>query len=843
MENRCPFEVNIYNAAATKAFVIPADQIGKSVKWRIVAAGGYDQAFLPLKGRRDDFPYLVRGRQVDFVYQHELSGGSIVPYLLYRGFVRRMKAERETAGQGISNTVRVELHGVFSRAVKGEAQKVYAEYPGMDRARIFSDLVTLFILNRMPQLEIDSPDVGDTLEYFNAYKVRLSEALETLAQDTGRVVYGGDAGPQLSTNLRRNRLYFRSVDDADEIKHTLIVPSEVIGARKSEEDTTNQATRLRVRGGAVRYPNLLAEAVGGNTSFEQPILPTGENGNLIIDPGFENRAIGGGFTQWDLNDGASRIAIAPDDADYTEDYGSVHSGKAMALLDGFDEKVSKKQNAQSGGMTTNAHYVYNARARQAQPGGLSTFEVRLRFLGVADAVLDTVTQVFEPGTSGRFENHPVIGICPSGCTGWDVRHRLTVDGGGGIVLDSHEFYNGSIKYQSGWEFHPTGSAVILVQDWAYTGNARSGAYSVYLSGTSSDVDNNDIVLRPLRQRRSGVPGNITLRGKVWVMSPPDATTLPKIQLQLRQYANGVYQSHGSEKQDYAASGTPLGVWTLYKVEVPLYGNTDEVEFNVALRGSGKILIDDIALEESEADENAFVEGDQYERIFYATDLFASGPVYDEATALEASEGGIEVLEERPEINNDTDGETYATAWFEQNLLPLVRPDIQTFGIVDTGAGLTNAQFWPGHNARAIGSEGQDLLPQPLPIWEVEGEWDGRLSLTPYLKSEKEDRGRKLREILRSNRFATGPATSSGRAFSSGSSGIGGGGAAPISLPLAMDLGGTGADNAADARNNLGLGTIAVENAGASGTITLFGPTTNGSITVVNGIITAFTDPT
>jgi hypothetical protein len=64
------------------------------------------------------------------------------------------------------------------------------------------------------------------------------------------------------------------------------------------------------------------------------------------------------------------------------------------------------------------------------------------------------------------------------------------------------------------------------------------------------------------------------------------------------------------------------------------------------------------------------------------------------------------------------------------------------------------------------------------------------------------------------------------------------------LPIAN--GGTGSTTDAGARTSLGLGTIATENVGISATVDLAKLTiagTNGSLTVANGIITAYTAPT
>jgi hypothetical protein len=68
----------------------------------------------------------------------------------------------------------------------------------------------------------------------------------------------------------------------------------------------------------------------------------------------------------------------------------------------------------------------------------------------------------------------------------------------------------------------------------------------------------------------------------------------------------------------------------------------------------------------------------------------------------------------------------------------------------------------------------------------------------------------------------------------------------VTTPVAITSGGTGSSTASGARTNLGLGTIATQNVGISTTVTLAKLTlagSNGSLTVSNGIITAYTAPT
>lgn len=72
------------------------------------------------------------------------------------------------------------------------------------------------------------------------------------------------------------------------------------------------------------------------------------------------------------------------------------------------------------------------------------------------------------------------------------------------------------------------------------------------------------------------------------------------------------------------------------------------------------------------------------------------------------------------------------------------------------------------------------------------------------------------------------------------------GGVTLAVPVPLSQGGTGAIDAAGARSALGLGTMAQEAIGGSFTVALAkitGGGADGSLTTVNGVVTAYVPPT
>jgi hypothetical protein len=804
-------EIWLYNADNSGYLIVPKEAITTGLYARVVSKGGYDEGFLPLVGRKSDYP-LSRRQRVEFIYRDSAN----TAHRFYRGYVRRIKDRRIVNGGKINRVVECRLFGAF-QDVGGRVSRIrVAQSPGIDKGAIVYRIYGQAVLSKLKYpVSADCQFINDALATYDAYDKTVATDLDELTSDSGSVVYGCDVDSSGS-----DRLFFRPDDTL--YSHTFVTPATSVSGWVDEDDTSKQFTVLTIKGGALQYPNLLGPYTGDNTSFERPFTAADTQTNLLLNPSFETKI--GGFgnlpANWTLTGSSAWENSNPRTGNYKVRLG--------AVADVLSQKITP-----TGGsaLVPGDTYVFSVPCRlgTGNPVGLSTATATITWYDTAGTTIVGVTSgtVAPAGASydatvnnatgptaiasqcptatsftgnitsgsnsvgsvssvvGLSIGQVVVGTgIPVGTTITDIPSSTTLTlsanatattpglaitttaavqallsvtfatrlSSTDLYLDDLAFYDSTALTQPGWELYPTGTASILSTNWAYSADAFDGVYCLYLKGLAQNADGNDIALRLKKNQRVGCKGNQSLRLECWMKSPPGETTSPAFQLQIRDYSNGTFL--GSTVQNFAG-GSALSTWTARSMTKTTGTTATEVEFAIVMRGNGAMLIDAVIVCENTAPADQFVEGSTYRESHYARILFSNGSaVYNEAIAA----GDIEVVETQPAIINHTDGVTYATARLSNAVLPLARPTITTQGIMDTASGLTNLEVWPGQVCRAIGEESTNWLPTNLPVREIEYNWDGKLTQTIFLATDKEDPARKIRDIVLKYRGTNAPGT-------------------------------------------------------------------------------------
>jgi hypothetical protein len=708
------FIIRLYNADNSRWRPVTLSNVAAPVSWSLTREHGYAQATLTLLGKPADFSGLSQRRRIEFL-AHE--PGSSVWIRLYRGYIAKIDPRRGKPRQTV-----VTLWGIAWRAGKSVSYQRYPFPYAMEAANVYSVLVSKWVRSKpeFSSLDILPVATGQTVDYLDAWRKRVSDSVSELLKITGgQTVTGGDVNAE-----GLDRLFFRPFGSPSAPDHTIQIPSPRTGTREREEDTTRIANVLDLVGGGARYGgNLLAQVVEGNTSFEVPAFEGDGSGNLLDDPGFEARS------GWTLSGGASYKAGGESDT------GATDGGDDMVELDNVGEKVARRADVPAGGWAVGANYIFDIRAR-LKAGGAPIATARVLWKNGADATIQTDTLAVAPA-SAVWDSFSLTSKAPAGAANADVEIELTTDGGDGILLDNLAFYDQSFLYQAGFEVAARGTAERQKLNWVYN-DAYHGAYCIFVQGLADDADGDDIAVRPRGEGRISVVGNQTIRFTVWMKSPPGASGIPKLQQQIHEYDSGGGRID-DPRQNHAA-GAALGAWTQYEMLHTVSPDCVAVSVELTLRGDGEFLTDAWMVTDGSLPATPFFEGGNFEGVFRAADLFADGGSDDDIHDSAEDWGELPELEEQSSVTTEADAESYATAFFRSRALPLAAPSIEIFG--------KPAEYWPGEYVRAIGAEGQDILPEPLPIAEVEGVWDGKLTLTLHLVTEKPDEARKIRELVR-----------------------------------------------------------------------------------------------
>ena len=235
-----------------------------------------------------------------------------------------------------------------------------------------------------------------------------------------------------------------------------------------------------------------------------------------------------------------------------------------------------------------------------------------------------------------------------------------------------------------------------------------GSRAAYFDVHSSDNDANDVSIESAGQARFRVVGGQNVTAGFLVKLAPGNTS-QKFIVKIEDWINGAYS--GTTPNTYTVT-TPG--WNLLTVTKSMNEAASEGRAFINVRGDGAFWIDAGFAFDSAAPAvdvtkpETFVEADSFVTILRADTLFASGPLHDAAVAL----GDIPAREERQEITSEADAETYGLAYFQKFLPVMERPDLESFGVIETSdAGDSTATMMPANRSPPLERTRRNFCPR------------------------------------------------------------------------------------------------------------------------------------
>lgn len=754
-------QVRLYAADNGAYQLLPASAFAEGIEASIVAHGGYDSATITLLGTPADYPNLLRKRRVQLraLWRRENDPETTRrDVLLWSGQVAKIRARQE------DNVPRLEVKcaGFWRQAGKGRCNKKYVGGQSGDRASIANDLLQRFVLPRFPGAVALCLPVSDNQAGIDSRDRLVEEVVEALATDTVPILYGGDIHTSALDGLDYDRVYFVP---ASGVTHTIDTDSVRAGTRQREEDASKQVSALRIIGGQLVLPNRLGVAMG-NASFEEPSDDLADAPNNLSDPSFENRDTG----VWTLGGGASFKS-----ANLSE--GPTHHGDDMVELDGLGEYVQQKREPAAGAaLSIGRTLTFAFWARQENVSGAdSEITATFRCEDSGSGTVGTNTTLTVTPPQGYWQLYELDRVFETGSEKFDVKVALTDAGAHGVMVDDCRVYDKQAISQPGWEFVAEGDAQYTFQSLAYDAvEPYHGAYCLRLAWSGVDNPEHRILVRPKTspQVKVEVAGGETVYMRGYWRGVDASTDIPACTYRIYWFnADGGTLGTIWNAQDFPTISSSLTSWQPRSFDATAPEGCAYATIEVEMDEDGECLLDALSVAAGE-ESDPYYPADRFEWDFEVNRLYLSGePVFEEAQQIPLLWDVIE----NETILSYAEAEALARATFDLRTLPVPRPEIEVFGVFETGNLLTTGEVRPGDTLRAIGGSAADLLPDPLLVWEVGLRYrEGVISFTFNAQDERKDAVRRIRDLVkkvasRVVRGGTGQAL-----FSTGAGGGGGG---------------------------------------------------------------------
>lgn len=742
-----------------------------SFSGQVAADAGYAEATIKCCGTAQDLQ-LAKGQRVAFIGYSDGSdpGTSERRVVLWDGLIARITPLNQSVNSASSPRSEVpqfdvKLFGVWREAAKRRGMKRYANSVKDDLAVPFADLLNRFgATGPLAYVTVITTLTGQTSwESLDAYDVTIEEAVSRLSLDSTRLVTGCDVGTVLlsgyDTYLGAPRLFLRPVrSTGEEATHTVLFPDPRTVSATAQDEDTGQATVLRLLGGDARFPNLLAPAVQGNTSFEMPELPGASvAGNLLTNGSFED-----GGTDWALMGGASV-------KDESDEGIVAYVGSKHLELDQITEKATQTKNPPTPAIVEGVTYTLRVRARRIDPAYVVTAEIRIVWLDSGGSTISTDVLAIMPA-SVVWDEFSMPAIAPAGATGFRCELELTGEVGAGVLdgvlFDAVALFDSASATQVGWELAREGSALVESVRWDEDMEQWHAGRCVYLSVLDCDDGDNQVVLRPIgtgvgagnRQGTFQVVNVAPIRGGFVVKRRADSAASVDLHVELIEY-----------KSDGTVSTTTGTTTTITGTDWHVVGHSktpesDATSATLILRfqsdarlyvDAGHVFGQDAPLVASGALSGAvagspdrFIEADRYEVTIRAEDIVGVG---SPEAVIAAALGEVWTTRSAASVKTDADATLYAQEFFPGSLLDDVRVSVTVVGLGDSStiaaAGCLAASM-PAETLRLLGRDGAAVHPDVEVIQERSFSFqNGQLSTTVTAGLPPRDPTRRLTDAL------------------------------------------------------------------------------------------------
>jgi hypothetical protein len=768
-----PLDVRFYSADGKKRRQVALRGVLPGASWRLSRYGGYAEASLTLVARTTKDLETVRQGDRVRVFQN----GTVH----YSGFISQLGRAMGTPPQlsvtcqgKWSQVATVPAGGRYISQFTADIVDAFAFFAA-DAKAAFTDLVVETAAPLGIQTSIEdaaNKNVGDT---FSAMQDRIA----------GLATYGVDEaadGPLptsgITNRVIQDRLYApRAGSSLTSPDYTLPVPGiwrgvAVVTAAEGGPDISRVANILTVTGADNQYPNLLAQACGGNVGFEKPNFAAAQNGNGFSNPSFELN-FPSDLQGWNPAGGASKKS-----GGLTE--GAPRSGTKMCELDQVDELIH--QTVSRSGLNQGDVIAAGAYARRELAATSSaTFTITLQFKnGAANVGAATVLTVVTDA-SGLWVPYTCYGTVPAGTiTGYDVEYRLTAKSGAqGVVLDDAYTYLANLV-QEGWASHAEGSATFNALNWAAHEAGIQGRYGVYVDVSASDTDGQDARLEPTG--RFSVTPSTSLIAAATVKSPPGVTTNGKITLELRFYKGDGSEISGSGFLYTIAAGTGWATKTQVATTAhTVPSSAVSCDFRINFRGNSQVYVDaplvrnaacpTITDRDTGQSVIEWIPDGPYQQTFYVTDSDVLPTLSAAARTSIADYGKRYQQIQSDAVYNRATAIALAVGYLNVYAPALARPQVTIKG--------APVAFKPGQTVRLAGKAGpwlgvdSTVRGVAYPIAEITERVDnaGVIETTLSLEKEQASVERLVKELFGTQRQGTtGGGISSFTSFGGGSGG-------------------------------------------------------------------------